>query len=70
MKSGVMECGYQVYSDYVDDDRNTDVSWVEKSVVNYHCDDGSFLDKFLLAYQQNSKDVSSIRSLALHPVGF
>lgn len=37
--------GVEVYKGYVDDIRNTDNSWMETVAVNFHDEDGSFLDK-------------------------
>jgi ADP-ribose pyrophosphatase len=37
--------GNEVFKGYVDDPRNTDNAWMETVAVNFHDEDGSFLNK-------------------------
>uniref|UniRef100_H2ZBV6 Nudix hydrolase domain-containing protein n=1 Tax=Ciona savignyi TaxID=51511 RepID=H2ZBV6_CIOSA len=40
--------GVKVYEGYSDDHRNTDISWIETSVFNFHDDNGSTFDRIKL----------------------
>lgn len=48
MVNDIFNRGEEVYRGYIDDSRNTDNSWIESVVVNFHDDIGSLADQLNL----------------------
>ncbi|XP_034933629.1 ADP-ribose pyrophosphatase, mitochondrial [Chelonus insularis] len=53
----LFEKGEKIFQGYVDDPRNTDNSWMETRVFNFHDNDGSLLDKITLEAGDDAADV-------------
>ena len=50
--------GEVVYRGYVDDPRNTDVAWMETTVMNFHDDKGDVFGAFALSAGDDAGEVS------------
>ncbi|XP_072376575.1 ADP-ribose pyrophosphatase, mitochondrial [Diabrotica undecimpunctata] len=50
--------GVEIYKGYVDDPRNTDNSWMETVVYNFHDDDGRHVGKFNLTAGDDAQNVT------------
>lgn len=65
----MMEEGEEIYKGICDDPRNTDNSWLETVVFNYHDDTGKVLHPFLLRAGETVEAASWLEvssSLMLH----